>query len=92
MEELLEPMLKAKINKDIEHQGIGGKIIILERKLNFFDAPINIALNNYIKRRNYPTYDHVIYYGHVGGLGYFVGEDELSEIKEATKKDIKNNW
>ena len=77
----------AIINKEVDHQGIGGKEIILEKELivkDFLDTNFNemsIAMFNFIKRRldfiNEENENKKVYYGHVGNLGYFVAEDEI---------------
>lgn len=99
----LNPMIVGVLVKGIEHQGIGGKKIILEREFtvdDILDQPINkmnIACVNFVLRRG----DFIVpqngkrkvYYGHVYGLGYFVAEDELTEKKyPATNEDIKEVW
>jgi hypothetical protein len=82
----------AKLKEGIEHQGIGGKYIVLEREdtLDYvLDIPINemtIGLVNLVKRRadlfDIPE-DTKVYYGHINSLGYFILEDEINgEIKE----------
>lgn len=80
-------MKKALINKEVKHQGIGGKEIIIEQELSvayFLDANFKdytIAMYNFVMRRTdlmEPKYENVkVYYGHVGFLGYFVSEDEI---------------
>ena len=77
----------ARLIDGIEHQGIGGKEITLEKEGTIayaLDIPLNkmtIGLYNFVIRRNdLITSDNEnvkIYYGHVEGLGYFVAEDEL---------------
>ena len=91
MLEFEKPML-AKLVKNIDHQGIGGKYIVLDRyglMSYLIDKPLHemtIAEYNYIKRRKdlYDLPDETkLYYGHVGTLGYFVSEDEIDgDIKE----------
>ena len=82
---LEEPIIK-KIKKNVEHQGIGGKEIRIEKETDvnyFLDKQINdftIAESNFVRRRMNLILDEIpekIYYGHVGMLGYFVAEDEL---------------
>ena len=78
---------KAIINKEVAHQGIGGKEIILEKELivkDFLDTNFNemsIAMFNFINRRldfiNEENENKKVYYGHVENLGYFVAEDEI---------------
>ena len=75
--------LTAKVKRCVKHQGIGGKKIILEKVVDIDNIPLrdyNIALVNYFNRRNYncPSF---AYYGHVDGLGYFVGPDEIKRVK-----------
>lgn len=79
-----------RINKDIDHQGIGGKILrIDERDQRITDSLTNeqvlreenFATHNFIERRrdfdiNFP---YKLYYGHVDGLGYVLAEDEIKE-------------
>ena len=82
---LEEPIIRA-IKKNVEHQGIGGKEIIIEKETDvnyFLDKTITeytIAESNFVRRRMDLIIDELplkIYYGHVGMLGYFVAEDEL---------------
>ena len=82
-------MKKAKIHSDVEHQGIGGKEIIIEKEMTYddiLDTNLNempIAMYNFIMRRMDLGIKHgrmKIYYGHVGYLGYFVSEDEITFI------------
>ena len=82
----------AKINNDITHQNIGGKVIVIEREDTIsyaLDMPadkITIGLYNFIQRRldlmNEEYENMKLYYGHVGTLGYYVAEDEISDLKE----------
>lgn len=94
MEEYKTPKL-AKLIDGIEHQGIGGKTIVLEREgtLSYaLDMPFDkmtIGLYNFVNRRmDLMSSDNdtmKLYYGHVGNLGYFVSEDEIDgEIKDVT--------
>lgn len=95
MEKIFKPMLIVKLKDNILHQGIGGKKIILERKMKKDDAPNNIALINYLHRRieSKLIIPDVIYYGHVNGFGYFVSEDEFDgEPKESTIEEYKEIW
>ncbi len=83
---------KAKISKDVKHQGIGGKIIEIEKEMSLdylLDRNLNemtIAEYNFVKRRmdlftnNDECNNIKIYYGHVGDFGYFVCEDEIEMI------------
>ncbi len=80
-------MKKARINKNVEHQNIGGKEIIIEKELTIDDIldtnfdKMPIAMYNFIMRRTdllEEKYgERKVYYGHVGILGYFVADDEL---------------
>lgn len=85
--ELLNKLKKATLIKGIEHQGIGGKEIIIEREGTIrevldtnFDK-MTIAMSNFMLRRmdlmNISSQNTKIYYGHVGMFGYFVAEDEI---------------
>lgn len=77
----------AKLKEGIEHQGIGGKYIVLEREDTItyaLDMPLEkmtIGLHNFCMRRTdlmSEEYENMkLYYGHVGTLGYFVAEDEI---------------
>ena len=94
----IKPMLIGKVKEDVKHQGIGGKRIIIEREFNssdILDQPINkmnIACINFIIRRMIPD-NMKVYYGHVNGLGYFIGEDELvGAVTTATEEEIKEIW
>ena len=94
----VKPMLIGKVKEDVKHQGIGGKRIIIEREFNssdILDQPINkmnIACINFIIRRMIPD-NMKVYYGHVNGLGYFIGEDELvGAVTTATEEEIKEIW
>lgn len=77
---------RAKLIDGIEHQGIGGKEIVLERKMTLNEVleQDTIAAFNFAKRRldlvSKPDKECdkiTIYYGHIDNLGYFVAEDEL---------------
>jgi len=78
--------MKAIINENVEHQGICGKEIIIEKEItigdildtNFNNMPI--AMVNFVFRRTDlldVDENMKVYYGHVGFLGYFVAEDEI---------------
>lgn len=92
---------KAIISKKVEHQGIGGKEIILEKELlvkDFLDTNLNkmtIAMTNFIKRRldfvDEKNEDKKVYYGHVGNFGYFVAEDEIEMIENERKNDTRES-
>jgi len=97
MEKYKNPKI-VKLKENIEHQGIGGKVIVLEREgtLSYaLDKPLdemNIALYNFIQRRpdlmTSGKDTMKLYYGHVGNLGYFVSEDEFdSDIIEVSWSD-----
>ena len=95
----LNPMLVGTIADYIDHQGIGGKKIIIEREFNssdILDQPINkmnIACMNFLLRRPILGHNKKVYYGHVNGLGYFVAEDELvGEITTASDEEIREVW
>ena len=78
---------KAIIKKNVTHQSIGGKEIIIEKEFlvkDILDTPFDkmpIAMYNFILRRlNFIDEKHEYqkaYYGHVGNLGYFIAEDEI---------------
>lgn len=87
----MKNLKKTKIVKlidSIEHQGIGGKQIQLEKEgtiseiLDTNFGNMSIAMYNLILRRikivNMPE-ETKIYYGHIleTGLGYFIVEDEI---------------
>lgn len=99
----LNPMLIGRLVDDIQHQGIGGKKIILEREFtvnDMLDQPIdqmNIAYVNLLIRRIDFIVPHngnkKLYYGHINGLGYFIGEDELvGAVTTATEEEIREIW
>lgn len=99
MERLEKPKI-AKINDKITHQDIGGKTIVIEREGTIayvLDTPIDkmsIALYNFILRRldilDNIDEDTKLYYGHIGNLGYFVSEDEISDIEEIEWNDARD--
>lgn len=100
MQDFEEPKV-AKLINSIEHQGIGGKTIIIEKygTINYaLDMPfetMTIALFNFVNRRNLLDVDPnmKLYYGHVGGLGYFVAEDEIDgEIKDSSWKEVYDTY
>jgi len=80
---------KRTLKDSIEHQGIGGKEIVIEGEVPFDDIVFNAvfcgnwACKNYLDRReeiNKPAvYVPRHYYGKVGALGYLVGSDEFKE-------------
>ena len=88
MNDLQEPKYATLIDS-IEHQGIGGKEIMIEKQgtltylldRRFLD--MTIGEMNFIQRRidliSGDNENIKIYYGHVGLLGYFVAEDEIKQ-------------
>ena len=92
-----KPMI-GKLDDKIIHQDIGGKTIVIEScgTISYaLDTPFDkmtIALYNFIMRRleivDEANQDMKLYYGHVGSLGYFVAEDEVSDLKEIEWKDV----
>ena len=87
MNDLQEPKYAILIDS-IEHQGIGGKQIRIEKEgtiayildTNFNNMTIGIY-NFIMRRKDFMSLDEdvKIYYGHVDGLGYFVAEDEIKK-------------
>lgn len=84
-------MTRAIVKKEVTHQNIGGKEIIIDEKISEDLTPLkvfteakngNIACFNFILRRDdfNPNFPHKIFYGKVGGLGYIVSNDELEFI------------
>lgn len=81
-----------KIKRNVTHQEIGGKEIVIDwdvsRKLtpqSVYNRAMNgnIACLNFINRRpdfNPETFKEKIYYGKVGIYGYVVAEDDLEEL------------
>lgn len=75
-----------RLIESIKHQGIGGQVIILEKKVDKEEVVKNamegnIACFNFFTRRldfNH-EFNQTLYYGKVNGLGYVVAEDELEE-------------
>lgn len=72
-------LLQTKVKRSCNCKEIRGKKIILEKVVDIDSIPFdnwNIALLNYFRRRDFvcPSF---AYYGHVNGLGYFVGPDEV---------------
>lgn len=79
-------MKTRKIKKFVDHQGIGGKEIIIERELTPDEVDEralegNWACLNFALRRDdfLPDFNKKCFYGHVGDLGYVVCEDELEQ-------------
>lgn len=100
---ILNPMLIGRLKEDIEHQGIGGKRIIIEREFTVDDIlnqplnKMNIACVNFVMRRMdfiVPQNGKMkVFYGHVNGLGYFIAEDELvGVITTAMEDEIREIW
>jgi hypothetical protein len=90
-----EKAIKARLTKNISHQNIGGKEILIERETTldyFLDKDFDkmvIAEMNFLTRRTdlLTLSDETLnkikaYYGHVGMLGYWVCEDEIEEVLE----------
>lgn len=87
---LFNKPLIATIKKNVNHQGIGGKKIIIERECFVLELEPTIALYNFLKRKELKTSDDFyIYYGHVKGLGYFVAKDEVENLRVATEREIR---
>lgn len=84
MPKQIRPMITKRIKKDVKHQGIGGKEILIEMELTSHevDTTWNWACYNFVERRpDIPVgSDLKCYYGHVGSLGYIVAEDELEDL------------
>ena len=86
MNDYKEPKI-AVIIDSVEHQGIGGKEIVIEKEgtlsyiLDKTFTDMTIAEIQFAKRYDIANKDEntKLYYGHVDGLGYFVAEDELKE-------------
>lgn len=87
----LKEFYYVKLVDNITHQGIGGQTMRIEKEGTMsyiYDMNCNdytIAIYNFIQRRDdllwLPNGDNFkIYYGHVGGLGYFIAEDEIKEV------------
>lgn len=98
MKKVIEINKTYKIKKCVDHQGIGGKEILIEKELlpdEVFEQSWagNIACYNYCMRRpgNYlDNFGKKLYYGHVGNLGYVVCEDELiTTAAESCKERIE---
>lgn len=96
----IELFKEYRIKKNVQHQGIGGKNIFLERKLTPDEVDCkavegNIACFNFCLRRDdfSPEFNKELFYGHVGNLGYVVCEDEL-EIKKdnVLRRMMKKLW
>ena len=83
-------MKKKIIKENVDHQGIGGKEIIIEREITVKDIlntnfdKMTIAMANFALRRSDLLFEAgkenmKVYYGHVGILGYFVADDEIKD-------------
>lgn len=79
-----------KLVDNISHQGIGGQTMLIEKSgtmsyiLNMPCDEYTIAVHNFIVRRDdiFTVDENMpIYYGHVNGLGYFIAQDEIKEVK-----------
>ena len=76
---------KRTLKDSIEHQGIGGKEIVIEGEVHFSDIVSSAVFNgnwackNYLDRREDAVDIKRHYYGKVGALGYLVGSDEFKE-------------
>lgn len=78
----IEPLV-AKVKLNCNCKEIRGKKIILEKVVDIDGVLFEnytIALVSYFRRRDFncPSF---AYYGHVDGLGYFVGPDEIKRVK-----------
>lgn len=78
-----------KLIDSIEHQGIGGQTMRIEKEgtmnyiLDMSSDDYTIAVHNFILRRDdiFTVDENMkIYYGHVNNLGYFIAEDEIKEV------------
>lgn len=85
----------ARVKDFVKHQDIGGKQITIEKygRLSYIlDMPFDkytFAVSNFVDRYDMNKDEHTkIYYGHVDGLGYFVGEDEIEEFSDIPEKTI----
>lgn len=77
------------LKKNIEHQGIGGQKIVLEFEVdrNEFLKKVDewnpACVNFYMRRQDLDfedeNFNHKLYYGKVGPLGYVVSDDEFEE-------------
>lgn len=88
MIDLKEPYY-VKLIDNIEHQGIGGQTMRIEKEgtmsyiLDMSCDEYTIAVHNFIVRRDdiFTVDENMkIYYGHVNNLGYFIGADEIKEV------------
>lgn len=92
MEIIYRPLKISKLKNEIQHQGIGGKYIVIEKKVDITNLPGTIALYNFIQRWDKELPDN-LYYGHVKSLGYFVAEEELvEELRDVTKEEYEMYW
>lgn len=81
------------IKNNVKHQDIGGKEFRIEFKLTnnqVFSEAItgNWACYNFVQRRpDFNCYfNHQLYYGKVGDLGYVIAEDELEPLGGTTNE------
>ena len=96
----IELFKEYRIKKNVQHQGICGKNIFLERKLTPDEVDKqawngNIACLNFCMRRKdfLPEFNKELFYGHVGNLGYVVCEDELETKKDnVLRRMMKRLW
>ena len=88
MKDLEKPYLVTLID-NIEHQGIGGKIMRIKKEgtmsyiLDMSCDEYTIAVHNFIVRRDdiFTVDENMkLYYGHINNLGYFIGADEIKEV------------
>lgn len=88
MKDLEEPFI-AKVKEYVDHQGIGGREIRIEKE-GYLDYCLDtrnmtIAIYNFINRIDIFKYPDTtkVYYGHSdNGLGYFVLEEELEYAQD----------
>lgn len=86
----------AKLIDSIEHQGIGGKDILIEKygKMGYvLDYPFDsmtIAMYNFVLRRvGSLEEDMDLYYGHLNNLGYFIAGDEIDgDMRDASEEEV----
>lgn len=94
MDKMFKPMLIGKVKEDVTFRGIGGKEIIIEREVDMDSTPLTIAVSQFLERRiaSGKVLPDVAYYGHIGGLGYFVSKREVEDIRQTTDEDIRRVW
>lgn len=95
-ETIFEPLLIGTLKNTRELGELSGRKILIEREMLWGDSPFNYAYEGYNKRRKIDFrdcdewLDTTIFYGHIDGLGYFVGADEIEgELREATREEYK---